>query len=187
MFDKRILGGKGFAVRLLKRHNFCPASVSPRWDTRGRDPSGASWNTQNTPNSAPNVPNASRCSTIWQTQAVQAWCKALGIHFDECQLGRLRCNHEQHERLPAVTSSDLSRYPPEMMQGISQPNLWQWWCDQVSRFAHYEMVVVSRALKGVHHPWGSHRHHWQTDQSTRNQLVLESIRRSLSTWLVGTS
>ena len=25
--DKRILGGKGFAVRLLKRHNFCPASV----------------------------------------------------------------------------------------------------------------------------------------------------------------
>lgn len=79
-------------------------------------------------------PNASRCSTIWQTQAVQAWCKALRIHFDECQLGQcaakstvlatdlplhhwqgLRWNHEQHERLPAVTSSDLSRYPPEMM------------------------------------------------------------------------
>ena len=26
--DKRILGGKGFAVGRLKRHNFCPASVS---------------------------------------------------------------------------------------------------------------------------------------------------------------
>ena len=25
--DKRILGGKGFAVRRLKKHNFCPASV----------------------------------------------------------------------------------------------------------------------------------------------------------------
>ena len=25
--DKRILGGKGFAVGLLKRHNFCPASA----------------------------------------------------------------------------------------------------------------------------------------------------------------
>ena len=25
--DKRILGGKGFAVGRLKRHNFCPASV----------------------------------------------------------------------------------------------------------------------------------------------------------------
>ena len=27
--DKRILGGKGFAVGRLKRHNFCPASVYP--------------------------------------------------------------------------------------------------------------------------------------------------------------
>ena len=27
--DKRILGGKGFAVGRLKRHNFCPASVWP--------------------------------------------------------------------------------------------------------------------------------------------------------------
>ena len=25
--DKRILGGKGFAVGRLKRHNFCPASA----------------------------------------------------------------------------------------------------------------------------------------------------------------
>ena len=27
--DKRILGGKSFAVGRLKRHNFCPASVVP--------------------------------------------------------------------------------------------------------------------------------------------------------------
>ena len=36
-------------------------------------------------------PNASRCSTIWQTQAVRCWCKSLGlatIHFDQCQLGQ---------------------------------------------------------------------------------------------------
>ena len=87
-------------------------------------------------------PNANRCSTIWQTQAVQAWCKALGltlIHFDECELGQtalkstvlatdlplhhwqgLHCSHEKHERAPGMNSSDLSQYPPEMMQGTSR-------------------------------------------------------------------
>ena len=37
------------------------------------------------------TPNASRCSTIWQTQAVRGWCKSVGlatIHFDQCQLGQ---------------------------------------------------------------------------------------------------
>ena len=36
-------------------------------------------------------PSANRCSTIWQTQAVQAWCRTMGltlIHFDECELGQ---------------------------------------------------------------------------------------------------
>ena len=87
-------------------------------------------------------PNANRCSTIWQTQTVKAWCKAMGltlIHFDECELGQiaikstvlatdlplhhwqgLSCSHEKHERAPEMKSSDLSRYPPEMMQGISR-------------------------------------------------------------------
>ena len=85
--------------------------------------------------------SANRCSTIWQTQAVQAWCRAMGltlIHFDECELGQaavkstvlatdlplhhwqgLHCTHEKHERAPGMNSSDLSRYPPEMMQGLS--------------------------------------------------------------------
>ena len=79
-------------------------------------------------------PSADRCSTIWQTQAVQAWCRAMGltlIHFDECELGQaavkstvlatdlplhhwqgLHCTHEKHERAPGMNSSDLSRYPP---------------------------------------------------------------------------
>ena len=86
-------------------------------------------------------PSANRCSTIWQTQAVQAWCRTMGltlIHFDECELGQsavkstvlatdlplhhwqgLHCTHEKHERAPGMNSSDLSRYPPEMMQGLS--------------------------------------------------------------------
>ena len=61
------------------------------------------------------------------------------IHFDECELGQiaikstvlatdlplhhwqgLSCSHEKHERAPEMKSSDLSRYPPEMMQGISR-------------------------------------------------------------------
>ena len=60
------------------------------------------------------------------------------IHFDECELGQaavkstvlatdlplhhwqgLHCTHEKHERAPGMNSSDLSRYPPEMMQGLS--------------------------------------------------------------------
>ena len=31
-------------------------------------------------------PNASRCSTIWKTQAVRNWCRSLG--FDQCELGQ---------------------------------------------------------------------------------------------------
>ena len=73
-------------------------------------------------------PNANRCSTIWQTQAVKAWCKAMGltlIHFDECELGQIAIKStvlatDLHERAPEMNSSDLSRYPPEMMQGISR-------------------------------------------------------------------
>ena len=60
------------------------------------------------------------------------------IHFDECELGQsavkstvlatdlplhhwqgLHCTHEKHDRAPGMSSSDLSRYPPEMMQGLS--------------------------------------------------------------------
>ena len=57
------------------------------------------------------------------------------IHFDECEAAvkstvlatdlplhhwqGLHCTHEKHERAPGMNSSDLSRYPPEMMQGLS--------------------------------------------------------------------
>ena len=73
---------------------------------------------------------------------MQAWCRTMGltlIHFDECELGQsivkstvlatdlplhhwqgLHCTHEKHERAPGMNSSDLSRYPPEMMQGLSK-------------------------------------------------------------------
>ena len=85
-------------------------------------------------------PNAHKCSTIWKTRAVQSWIKAMGlttIHFDECQLGQcvekstvlatdlplhhwqgLKCTHGSHGRSKGMTSSDLSRYPPQMMQGL---------------------------------------------------------------------
>ena len=87
-------------------------------------------------------PNASRCSTIWKTQAVQSWCTSLGlttIHFDQCQLGQcvakstvlatdlplrywagMSCTHGTHKKPSGVTSGDLSRYPPLMMQGLAQ-------------------------------------------------------------------
>ena len=47
------------------------------------------------------------------------------IHFDECELGQIAIKStvlatDLHERAPEMNSSDLSRYPPEMMQGISR-------------------------------------------------------------------
>ena len=87
-------------------------------------------------------PNASRCSTIWQTHAVRQWCRTLGlatIHFDQCELGQcvakstvlaadlplrhwtgMTCTHGSHQKPSGVTSSDLSRYPPMMMRGLAQ-------------------------------------------------------------------
>ena len=87
-------------------------------------------------------PNASRCSTIWQTHAVRQWCRTLGlatIHFDQWELGQcvakstvlatdlplrhwtgMTCTHGSHQKPSGVTSSDLSRYPPMMMRGLAQ-------------------------------------------------------------------
>ena len=87
-------------------------------------------------------PNASRCSTIWQTHAVRKWCRILGlatIHFDQCELGQcvakstvlatdlplrhwtgMTCAHGSHQKPSGVTSGDLSRYPPLMMRGLAQ-------------------------------------------------------------------
>lgn len=61
------------------------------------------------------------------------------ITFDQCQLGQLvpksttlstdldlhhwadmRCQHPEHPRLADIISSDLSRYPWKMMQGLAQ-------------------------------------------------------------------
>ena len=52
--DKRILGGKGFAVGRLKRHNFCPASVGLgfQWEM------GEVWGLH-------------RCESAWQDQEAQ--------------------------------------------------------------------------------------------------------------------
>ena len=82
-------------------------------------------------------PSAARCSSIWVTRAYIQWASALHhslIKFDECRLGQvvvksttlstdlplhhwhdLRCNHG----LTPDNSSDLSRYPEQMMQGLA--------------------------------------------------------------------
>ena len=81
-------------------------------------------------------PNASRCSTIWQTQAVRSWCKSLGLSVPAgtmrgkihcschgpptAQLGRPILHPWEHRKPSGVTSSDLSRHPPHTMQGIAQ-------------------------------------------------------------------
>ncbi len=61
------------------------------------------------------------------------------IHFDQCELGQcvakstvlatdlplrhwdgMSCTHGAHQKPSGVTSGDLSRYPPMMMQGLAQ-------------------------------------------------------------------
>ena len=86
-------------------------------------------------------PSAARCSSIWVTRAYIQWASALHhslIKFDECRLGQvvvksttlstdlplhhwhdLRCNHGSHPRGEKLNSSDLSRYPEQMMQGLA--------------------------------------------------------------------
>ena len=89
---------------------------------------GASWNTQRTPSCARPVLMPID-ATIWQTQAVQAWCRTMGltlIHFDECELSQsavkstVLATDLEHERALGMNSSDLSRYLSQMMQGISK-------------------------------------------------------------------
>ena len=80
-------------------------------------------------------------SSIWVTRAYIGWANSIHhslIKFDECRLGQvvvkatalstdlplhhwhgLRCNHEEHPRREKLNSSDLSRYPEEMMQSLA--------------------------------------------------------------------
>lgn len=87
-------------------------------------------------------PSASKCSSIWVTEWLRTMIQALGltlIHFDQCRMGQhtpnpttlatnlplfhwqnLRCNHDPHRRAEGMSSSDLSRYPFKMMQGLAK-------------------------------------------------------------------
>ena len=87
-------------------------------------------------------PSAHQCFSIWAIGWLRNMLQALGlnlIHFDQCRLGQcapkptalatnldlrhweqLRCNHETHQKSPGTISSDLSRYPWNMMQGLAR-------------------------------------------------------------------
>eukprot|EP00434_Breviolum_minutum_P001097 symbB.v1.2.000961.t1/scaffold39.1/size394969/5 len=86
-------------------------------------------------------PSASRCSSLWATKMFKAWYPTVGhtlVKFDQCRLGQLvpkatclssdlaiqcwdglSCNHPPHKLPEDMQSSDLSRYPPPMMQGVA--------------------------------------------------------------------
>ena len=86
-------------------------------------------------------PSASRCSSLWVTKMFKAWYPTVGhtlVKFDQCRLGQLvpkatclssdlaiqcwdglSCNHPPHKLPEDMQSSDLSRYPPPMMQGLA--------------------------------------------------------------------
>ena len=86
-------------------------------------------------------PSAARCSSLWATKVFKAWYPTVGhtlVKFDQCRLGQLvekatsissdldiqcwdglRCNHPPHKLPEDMQSSDLSRYPPPMMQGLA--------------------------------------------------------------------
>ena len=79
-------------------------------------------------------PSASRCSSLWVTKMFKAWYPTVGhtlVKFDQCRLwclssdlaiqcwDGLSCNHPPHKLPEDMQSSDLSRYPPPMMQGLA--------------------------------------------------------------------
>ena len=86
-------------------------------------------------------PSASRCSSLWATKMFKAWYPTVGhtlVKFDQCRLGQLvpkatclssdlaiqcwdglSCNHPPHKLPEDMQSSDLSRYPPPMTQGLA--------------------------------------------------------------------
>ena len=88
----------------------------------------------------PSDPSTS--SSIWNTQAYKLWAKHLKhrqVNFDECMLGQVSakpttistdlelahwrqmfCQHDRHQVDPGLKSSDLSRYPWDMMRGLAQ-------------------------------------------------------------------
>ena len=104
---------------------------------------GGSWvEHPSDPSTSSMSPSAWRCSSIWNTQAYKLWAKHLKhrqVNFDECMLGQVSakpttistglelahwrqmfCQHDRHQVDPGLKSSDLSRYPWDMMRGLAQ-------------------------------------------------------------------
>ena len=99
------------------------------------------WNIPRDPIECSSSPSASRCSSLWATKMFKAWYPTVGhtlVKFDQCRLGQLvpkatclssdlaiqcwdglSCNHPPHKLPEDMQSSDLSRYPPPMMQGLA--------------------------------------------------------------------
>ncbi|CAK9030090.1 unnamed protein product [Durusdinium trenchii] len=115
-------------------------------DSRAKPKSPAPWNFLEHPvdpkdNSI--TPSAWRCSSIWATRALRTRRHLLGntlITFDQCRLGQvvkktttlstnlhlqhwhgMVCDHDpdDHKQSDTLTSSDLSRYPWDMMHGLA--------------------------------------------------------------------
>ena len=103
---------------------------------------GGSWvEHPSDPSTSSMSPSAWRCSSIWNTQAYKLWAKHLKhrqVNFDECMLGQVSakpttistdlelahwhqmfCQHDRHQVDPSLKSSDLSRYPWDMMRGLN--------------------------------------------------------------------
>ena len=104
---------------------------------------GGSWvEHPSDPSTSSMSPSAWRCSSIWNTQAYKLWAKHLKhrqVNFDECMLGQVSakpttistdlelahwhqmfCQHDRRQVDPGLKSSDLSRYPWDMMRGLAQ-------------------------------------------------------------------
>ena len=110
--------------------------------THGASPPASFLEHPEDPAQCSNSPSAHRCSSIWAIGWLRNLLQALGlslIHFDQCRLGQctpkpttlatnldlrhweqLRCNHPSHTKPTGTTSSDLSRYPWNMMQGSAR-------------------------------------------------------------------
>ena len=131
--------------RARARHPRCGrlSGRSPRRGGKGSWPSGPTHSKPKGKGGKGKSPNTSSTPwpDHWVTRAYIQWANALHhslIKFDECRLGQvvvksttlstdlplhhwhdLRCNHGAHPRGEKLNSSDLSRYPEQMMQGLA--------------------------------------------------------------------
>jgi len=129
----KVAGDNVLLFRQLYLSSLAMNSSGPMPAIKLEHPADPAW--------ASSLPAGKNCCSIWDTKLVSAWISELKlqlIHFDQCNLGQVvpktttlatnlpLCHWKDwfcsglHEHGKVLNTSDLSRYPPNMMKGIAE-------------------------------------------------------------------